>query len=92
MPAVDCQGQCATHPDIVERLSLVVRRDQGAAIPVALLNGDLVTQCGDKFVAGGRGKPAEFDRRTVTFDRCYPDRLLVGENAGEAVEIGNPWW
>ena len=88
MPAVDRQRQGAAHPDIVERLPRVVRRDQGAAIPVALLHGDLVAQRRDKFVARRRRKAAELDRRPVGLDRGHPDRLLVGENADEAVQIG----
>ena len=87
MPAVDRQRQGTAHSDIVERLPRVVRGDHGAAIPVAFLHGDLVAQRSHKLVARRRRKAAEFDRRPVGFDRSDPDRLLVGENADEAIQI-----
>src|SRR5215831_15793086 len=62
MPAVDRQGQRAAHPGIVEWLSLVVGLDDPAAVPVALVHGDLVTQRAYQLVAHGRGKPAELGR------------------------------
>jgi len=70
----------------------VVRGDQVSAVPVTLLNGQLAAECGLQLVARRRRKATELDRRPIAADRAYPDRLLVGENAGEAVEIGNPWW
>ena len=88
MPAVDRQGQGAAHAHIVERLARLVRRDQGAAVPVALLHGDLVAQSRDQFVARRRREAAELDRRTVGLDRGHADCLLVGEYADEAIEIG----
>src|SRR5271165_282664 len=75
---------------VVERLSLVVGRDKMAAIPVALLHGDLVAQCFDELVAGGGWKPAELDRRTVGTDRFDAKGLLVGIDAVKTVEIGQP--
>ena len=38
VPAVDRQRQRAPHPDVVERLLLVVGRDHVAAVPVAVLH------------------------------------------------------
>ena len=65
----------------------MVRRDQRPAIPVALLHGDLVAERGHKLVARCRRKAAELDRRPVGFDRSDAHRLLVGENADEAIQI-----
>src|SRR5262245_63777294 len=69
VPAVDRQGQRPAHPHIIEGLFLVVGFHQGAAIPVVGLHSDLVAKRLEKLVAGGRRKPAEFDRRAVTADR-----------------------
>src|ERR1700730_1735578 len=43
-----------------------------------------------KLVACCGRHAAEFDRRAVGADRLNPNRLLVGINADEAVEIGPP--
>ena len=59
-----------------------------AAVPVALLHRDLVAERVDQLVARRRRQAAELDRRAVGADRVDPDRLLVGEDADEAVEIG----
>src|SRR5215472_4944345 len=88
MPAVDCQGQGAAHPDIVKRLPFVVRGDQISAVPVALLNGQLTAERSLQLVTSRRRKATELDRCPVAADRADPDRLLVGENAAKAVEIG----
>jgi hypothetical protein len=48
---VDCQGQRAAHPDIVEQLPLVVQGDQASAAPITFLNGQLATESGSKLVA-----------------------------------------
>src|SRR3984893_3268780 len=85
MPAVDSQGQRTAHPDVVERLPLVVRGDQVSTVPVTLLNGELAAERGSKLVARCWRKTTELDRRPVAADRADPDRLLVGENAGEAI-------
>jgi len=77
MPAVDPQGQRAAHPGIVEWFSLVVGLDDPAAVPVALLRGDLVTQRAYQLVAHGRWKPAEFDRCTIAADCLNPDCVLI---------------
>src|SRR5215469_4047977 len=87
MPAVDCQGQGAAHPDIVKRLPFVVGGDQISAVPVALLNGQLTAERSLQLVTSRRRKATELDRCPVAADRADPDRLLVGENTGEAVEI-----
>jgi hypothetical protein len=77
MPAVDRQGQRAAHPGIVGRLSFVVGLDDPAAVPVALLHGDLVAQRAYQLVAHGRWKPAELDRCTIAADCLDPDCLLT---------------
>jgi hypothetical protein len=51
MPPVDSEGQRAAHPDVVERLPLVVRGDQVSTVPVTLLNGELAAERGSKLVA-----------------------------------------
>jgi hypothetical protein len=71
---VDCQGQRAAHPDIVEQLPLVVRGDQASAVPITLLNGQLATS-GSKLVARLWRKTTELDRRPVAADRADPGRL-----------------
>ena len=88
VPAVDRQGQRAAHPHVVERLLLVVGRDDVAAVPVALLHRDLVAELLDELVARRGRQAAELDRRAVGADRVDADRLLGGEDADEAVEIG----
>src|SRR5207244_11023130 len=40
-----------------------------------------------QLVARRRRKAAKLDRRAVAADRADPDRLLVGKNSDEAVEI-----
>src|ERR1700736_5687556 len=91
MPAVDRQGQRAAHPGIVEWLSFVVGLDDPAAVPVALLQGDLVAQRAYQLVAHGRWKPAELDRCTIPADCLDPDCLLIRIDAGEPVEVGQPF-
>ena len=92
MPPVDRQGQRAAHPGIVEWLSLVVGLDDPAAVPVALLDTDLVAQRVYQLVAHSRRQAAELDRRTIAADRLDPNRLLVSINAGEPVEVRQPSW
>src|SRR5215468_2375891 len=87
VPAVDRQGQRPAHPHIIEGLFLVVGFHQGAAIPVVGLHSDLVAKRLEKLVAGGRRKPAEFDRRAVTADRLDSNGLLLGIDASKAVKI-----
>jgi len=88
VPAVDSQAQRSANARIVERLSLVIGRNCTGDVPVALLNRDLVAQRPDELVAGRGGHAAKFDGGTVAADRLDAHHLLVGVNAGEAVEIG----
>ena len=88
MPAVDRQGQRAPHPGVVERLFLVVRLHQAAAVPVAFLDRDLVAERPDDFVTRRGRQSTKLHRRAVAADCLDPHRLLVGINAGEAVEMG----
>src|SRR5215467_8201197 len=67
---------------------LVVRGDDGAAIPVAFLDGKLVPERGDQLVACRRRKAAELDIRTAALDRRDPGCLLLGVDADKSVEIG----
>ena len=90
MPAVDRERQRAAYPYVVERLFLVVRRHKCPAIPIAGLYGDLVAERVDELVAGCRRQPPELDRRTIAADRLDPNRLLIGVDAGEPVEIREP--
>ena len=88
IPSVDRQGQRPAHSSVVERLSLVVGLHEAAAVPVALLNRDLVTERADELVAHRWRKPAELDGGTVAADRVDPHRLLRRVDRGEAVEEG----
>ena len=85
---VDRQCQGAAHPDIVERFPPLVRGDQIAAIPVALLDGDLLAQILDQLVARRRRHAAELQRGPVAADRVDAGGLLGRVDCGEAVEIG----
>src|SRR5205807_804245 len=87
VPAIERERQGPPHARIVERLLLVVRGDQPAAIPVAGLHRDLVAERLLQLVAHGRRKAAKLDRGAVAADRVDPGRLLVGEDAFEAIEI-----
>ena len=60
-------------------------------IPVALLHRDLVAERLDELVARRGRHAAELDRGAVAADRLDPHRLLVGIDAGEAVEIRQPF-
>jgi hypothetical protein len=88
MPTVDRQGQGTPHPNIVERLFLVVRDDEGAAIPVALLDRQLVAERGFQLVARGRREAAELGGGATGAQRIEPGRLLVGVDPDKAVEVG----
>src|SRR5262249_13700256 len=91
MPAVDRQGQRAAHPGIVKWLSLVVGLDDPAAVPIALLHGDLVAQRAYQLVGHGWWKPAKLDRCTIAADCLYPDCLLIRIDAGKPIEVGQPF-
>src|SRR5215470_9110805 len=90
MPAVNRQGQSPPYPDIVKRLSGVVQRDQVAAIPIALLNRQLITQGRLQLVPRRWWKAAKLDRRPVAANGAHPHRLLISKNSGKAVEIRQP--
>ena len=66
----------------------MVRRHRAGDVPVALLHRDLVAERTHQLVARRGRHAAELDRRAVAADRLDPDRLLVGIDRGEAVEIG----
>src|SRR5262249_27237500 len=61
-----------------------------AAVPVATLHCDLVTQRIDELIADRGRKPAKFDRGPIAAQCSTPNRLLVGIDASEAVEKGQP--
>ena len=88
MPAIDRQGQSAADAGVVKRLALVVRGYQSAAIPIALLHRDLVAECCDELVARGGWEAAKLDCSAIAADCADPKRLLVGENAGKPVKVG----
>ena len=90
MPLVDRQQQRSPHPDVVERLLLVIGRHQIAAVPVALLHRDLVAELLDELIARRGRQAAELHCRAVRADRVDPDCLLVRVDAGEPVEIRQP--
>ena len=87
-PTVDRQAQCSPNPRVVERLLFVVWRHRAADVPIALLHRDLVAEGIYQLVARRRRHAAELDCRAIAADCGDPHRLLVGEDAGEAVEIG----
>ena len=58
------------------------------AVPVAFLDRDVLAERRDEVVAALRRKAAELDRGLVAADRLHAQRLLVGEDRLEAVEIG----
>src|SRR5690349_23990286 len=86
-PAVDSQSQGAPHANVVKRLLLVVRRYHPATVPVTGLYGDFVAESLLQLVDGGGGETTKFDRGPVGADRLDTYRLLLGIDAGEAVEI-----
>ncbi|HEV8031867.1 MAG TPA: hypothetical protein VGP42_12695 [Stellaceae bacterium] len=90
VPAINRQRQGAADSSVAERLPLVVRGDQAAAVPVALLHRDPLAERGFQFIARGGRETAKLDGRAVAADRVDPGRLLVGENALEPVEVGQP--
>ena len=89
-PAVDRQAQRAAHPRIVKWRVLVVRGDDGTAIPVAFLNGELVAQRAHQLVAGRRREATKLDVGAPASDRRDAGRLFLGENADKPVEIWQP--
>ena len=68
----------------------MVGLDKAAAIPVALLHGDFAAERAGQLVAHGRRKAPEFDRRAVAAQRRHANRLLVGIDPDERVEIRQP--
>src|SRR5271168_2080338 len=68
----------------------MVRRYQIATVPVAFLYRDLAVEFLEELVARRGRQPAELHRRTVRPDRVDADCLLIGVDAGKAVEIGPP--
>src|SRR5215469_3174760 len=87
MPTVDCERQCSPHTGIVKRFLLVVRLYQTAAIPVALLHNDLVTERLDEFVARRGRQPTKFHRGAPAADCIDPNRLLLGVYCGKTVKV-----
>src|ERR1700736_2949797 len=87
MPLVDSQRQRAAHPHVIERLLLMVRRDHVAAVPVALLQHDLVAESALKLLARGGRQAAELAGRAVGENGIDAYRLFGREDADEAVEI-----
>ena len=63
-------------PAVVERLFLVVRRDQVDAVPVAFLHRDLVAELLDQLVAGRGRQAANSVGGAVGADRVDAGRLL----------------
>src|SRR5579871_6477801 len=86
-PAIDRQGQGATHPDIVKRLFLVVDPGAQGAVPVARLNLDLAVELLLQLVDRRGRVTAEFGGRPVGADRVELDRLLRGKNPDKTVKI-----
>ena len=84
------QGQGATHPHVVERLSLVVDPGPQGAVPVALLHHDLVAKFLLQLVYRRRRVAAKLGRRAVGADRIELHRLLRRVDPDEAVKIGQP--
>jgi len=76
MPAVDRQGQRAPYPGIVERFAFMVRLNETAAIPVALLHRNLAVQCIDELIAHRGRKTTELDRGTVRANGIEPYRCF----------------
>ncbi len=66
----------------------MVRRDDQHAIPIALLDRDLLAQGLDEVVTALRRKTTELDRGAVALNGLHAQRLLLGEDGLEAVEIG----
>src|SRR5262249_62009116 len=78
-PTIDRQRERATDANVVERLPLVVRREQEDAIPVALLYRDVFAERMDEIVAALRRGPAALDRGTRGAARPHADRPRVCE-------------
>src|SRR4029077_9870399 len=81
------QGQRAAHPNVVERLLLVVGLYEAAAVPVAGVHGDLVAERAYELIAHRGWEAAELDRRAIGPDSVDPNRLLIGIDPGEAVQM-----
>ena len=88
LPRVDRQRHGAAHPHIVERLLLLVGRQEVDAVPVAGLHRDLVAQLLDQLIARRRRHAAELRGGAVGADGVDAHRLLGGEDGDEAVEVG----
>ena len=88
LPAIQGERQGPAHAHVVEGLSLVVRRGEKHAVPVALLHGDVLAERGDEVVASLGREAAELDRRPVAADRLHAQAFLLGEDRLEAVEVG----
>jgi hypothetical protein len=87
---VEGQNQGATHPHVVERLSLVVDPGPQGAVPVALLHHDLVAKLFLQLVYRRRRIPAKLGRGTVGADRIELHRLLCRIDRDKAVKVGQP--
>ena len=89
-PAVERQHQGAPNPDVVERLLLVVDPGSYRAVPVALLDDDLVAERLLQLVHRRRRIATKLGGRLVGADRVELRRLLRRVNAIEAVQIRQP--
>src|SRR5207248_7104962 len=81
-------GQGAADARVIERLALVIYRQDAAAIPVAGLHCDLIAERADQLVAHRRRKATKLDRRAVAADGLDPGDLLGGVDADKPVKIG----
>ncbi len=76
----DFVGHSPAHPDIVDRLPLMVRGDQVSAVPVTLLSPQLAAERGLKLVAVAGGKPrnsiaARSLRKALTRTDCLSAKI-----------------
>ena len=87
-PTIDRKAQSLTHAHVVERLALMVRRHDEDAVPVALLNRDVLAEGGNEIVTALRWEAAELDGCLITANGLDAQRLGLREDRLETVEVG----
>ena len=87
-PTVDGKGKRPAHANVVEGLHLVVGGHEQGAVPVALLDGELLAQRLHQIVTHLRRETTELDVGAPAANRLHVDRILLGEDGLGAVEIG----
>ena len=85
--AIDREGQCLPHPNIIERGPLGIGRRHQHAVPVAFLNRQLVTQRVNHIVPCLGREPTKLNGCLIAADSIDPNSHLRCRNRLEPIQV-----